>query len=102
MDPRAVCATALLAAGTAVLLLAVLAFLVLPRPYARLHALAPATSLGAPLILLALAVDAPPGRAAVKFLVIAALMVLGGTLTTLAMARVTAEHEGRLPGDTGR
>ncbi|MEV7520320.1 monovalent cation/H(+) antiporter subunit G [Streptomyces sp. NPDC091371] len=101
MDPRTVCAAALLAAGSAVLLLAVAAFLALPRPYARLHALAPATSLGAPLVLLALAVDAPPGRAAVKFLVIAVLMVLGGTLTTPAVGRVTAEHEGRLPGDAG-
>ncbi|MFD7258210.1 monovalent cation/H(+) antiporter subunit G [Streptomyces sp. NPDC059874] len=101
MDPRTVCATVLLAAGTAVLLFAVLAFRTLPRPYARLHALAPGTSLGAPLTLLALAVDAPPGRGAVKFLVIAALMVLGGTLTTLAVGRVTAEHEGRLSGDSG-
>ncbi|XIE77466.1 monovalent cation/H(+) antiporter subunit G [Streptomyces sp. SBR177] len=56
MEVRPVCAAVLLTAGVAVLLLAVLALHVLPGPYVRLHALAPASSLGAPLVVLAVAV----------------------------------------------
>jgi monovalent cation/proton antiporter MnhG/PhaG subunit len=89
MSARHLVALVLLLAGTAVLLLSVCALLVLPAPYARLHALAPASSLGAPLIALALAVDTGPGRAAVKLLVIAALLAAGGPVTTMAIGRVT-------------
>jgi monovalent cation/proton antiporter MnhG/PhaG subunit len=93
MTIRHICALVLLVAGTAVLALSALAFLVLPRPFGRLHALAPATSLGAPLIALALAVQSGPGRAAVKLLVIAALIAVGGPVTTMAVGRATAQHE---------
>jgi len=86
---RHVIALVLLVAGTAVLLVSACALLVLPHPYARLHALAPATSLGAPLIALALAVDTGPGRAAVKLLAIGALLALSGPITTMAIGRVT-------------
>jgi multicomponent Na+:H+ antiporter subunit G len=90
----------LVVAGIGVLLLSALAFTVLSRPYARLHALTPATSLGAPLVFLALAVETGPGRSAVKLLVIAALIALGGAVTTMAIGRVTAQHEGRLRRDS--
>ena len=89
MSVRHLVALVLLVAGTAVLLLSVCALLVLPAPYARLHALSPASSLGAPLIALALAVDTGPGRSAVKLLVIAALLAAGGPITTMAIGRVT-------------
>jgi multicomponent Na+:H+ antiporter subunit G len=100
MEARHVCALVLLVAGIGVLLLSALAFTVLPRPYARLHALTPATSLGAPLVLLALAVETGPGRSAVKLLVIGALIALGGPVTTMAIGRATAQHEGRLRRDS--
>jgi multicomponent Na+:H+ antiporter subunit G len=89
VSTRHVIAVVLLVAGTAVLLLSACALLVLPRPYAQLHALAPATSLGSPLIALALALDTGPGREAVKLLAIGALLAVSGPITTMAIGRVT-------------
>ncbi|MET8473451.1 monovalent cation/H(+) antiporter subunit G [Streptomyces sp. NPDC006422] len=97
MDARHVCALVLLWAGVAVLLLSVLAFWLLPRPYARLHALAPAGSLGLPLVALAAAVDTGPGRAAVKLLFIAVVVAVGGSVTTMALARARARQRKETP-----
>ncbi|WP_327287150.1 cation:proton antiporter [Streptomyces sp. NBC_01198] len=85
-------ALALLCCGCAALLLAAAALAVLRSPYARLHALAPATSLGVPLICLALAVDAGAGRLAAKLLVIGALTAVSGPVTTIVVGR-TMVHE---------
>ncbi|MDI5969208.1 monovalent cation/H(+) antiporter subunit G [Streptomyces sp. SL13] len=100
MTIRHLVALVLLTAGTAVVLLSALALVVLPRPYGRLHALSPASSLGAPLIALALAVQTGPGRAAVKLLAIAVVLAVGGPVTTMALGRATAQHENtdRAPG----
>ncbi|MEW2516770.1 monovalent cation/H(+) antiporter subunit G [Actinacidiphila alni] len=92
MDVRDAGALILLAGGTAALLLSALALLVLPGPYQRLHALAPATVLGVPLVCLALAVDAGPGRAAVKLLVVAALVAVSGPVVTIAIGRTVHEE----------
>jgi multicomponent Na+:H+ antiporter subunit G len=93
-----VCALALLACGCAALLLAALAVVALPTPYARLHALAPASSLGVPLICLALAVDAGPGRTAVKLLFIGALTAVSGPVVSIVIGRTMARlHEGEPP-----
>ncbi|MGW5420948.1 monovalent cation/H(+) antiporter subunit G [Streptomyces sp. NPDC003943] len=97
MSARTVCAGVLLVAGVVVLLLAVLGLNVLPGPYARLHALSPATSLGGPLVVLALAVDAGPSRHSAALLVVALIMAAGGSLTTIALGRSTAQYEGRVP-----
>jgi monovalent cation/proton antiporter MnhG/PhaG subunit len=94
MGPRHVVALVLLALGAAALVVSAVALVVLPAPFARLHALAPATSLGAPLIALALAVDTGPGRAAVKLLFIGGLLAVAGPVTTMAVARVTAATGG--------
>ncbi len=93
MTIRHTCALGLLAVGVAALLLSALALVVLPGPFGRLHALAPATSLGAPLITLSLAVQTGPGRAAVKLLVIGALIALAGPVTTMAIGRATARQQ---------
>lgn len=87
-------------AGSAALVLAAVAVVLLPGPFARLHALACAGSLGAPLVALGVAVDAGPGRAAVKVLVIGVLLAVGGTVTTMAIGRVTvlAHDPDQLPG----
>ncbi|MCG6494212.1 monovalent cation/H(+) antiporter subunit G [Kitasatospora sp. A2-31] len=90
---RHTAALVLLCAGTAVLLLSAVALAVLPGPYLRLHALSPASTLGAPLVALALAVDTGPGRAALKLLVIGLLTAAGGTVTTMAVARTTVRTE---------
>ncbi|RKN40845.1 cation:proton antiporter [Streptomyces hoynatensis] len=87
MEVRHVFALVLLACGVAVLLLAGLALLVLPGPYARVHALSPATSLALPLVCLALALDTGPGRQALKLLFIGLLGALSGPVTTLAIGR---------------
>ncbi|MFF3074623.1 monovalent cation/H(+) antiporter subunit G [Kitasatospora sp. NPDC057904] len=95
-------AVILLCAGTAALLLAALALVVLPGPYLRLHALSPAAALGAPLVALALAVDTGPGRAAVKLLVIGLLLATGGTVTTMAIGRTTVRAEQRSGQEAGQ
>ncbi|MFD9685000.1 monovalent cation/H(+) antiporter subunit G [Kitasatospora sp. NPDC059146] len=99
---RHVLAVVLLCAGTAVLLLSALALVVLPGPHLRLHALSPAATLGAPLVALALAIDTGPGRAAVKLLVIGALLAAGGTVTTMAIGRTTLRAEQHSDRGAGR
>ncbi|KQV17480.1 MULTISPECIES: monovalent cation/H(+) antiporter subunit G [unclassified Kitasatospora] len=101
MTPRHLAALVLLVAGVAVLVLTALALVVLPAPYLRLHALSCATSLGAPLVVLALAVETGPGRAAAKLLVIGALLAAGGTVTTMAIGRATVLLEEAQPKESG-
>jgi multicomponent Na+:H+ antiporter subunit G len=94
-----VLAVALLVCGCAALLLSALALAVLPTPYTRLHALAPASSLGVPLLCLALALDAGGGRQAVKLLCIGLLTALSGPGLTIVIGRVMArEGEQLRPG----
>jgi multicomponent Na+:H+ antiporter subunit G len=100
MDVRHGFAVALLMCGVAALLLAALGLVALPTPYTRLHALAPATSLGVPLICLALALDAGPGRAAVKLLFIGALTAVSGPVISVVISRTMA-REGEAPDGRG-
>jgi multicomponent Na+:H+ antiporter subunit G len=100
VDIRHVCALILLACGVAALALSALALAVLPTPYARLHALSPASSLGMPLVCLALALDAGPGRAAVKLLFIGAVTAAAGPVLTIVIGRTMA-REGELPNGAG-
>ncbi|MGW0994281.1 cation:proton antiporter [Streptomyces sp. NPDC002520] len=93
MTVRHGCAVALLALGTGLLLLCAVWLVALPRPYQRLHALSPATSVGGPLVALALAVETGAGRAAVKLLLIGAIVAAGGAVTTMAIGRTTAERD---------
>jgi multicomponent Na+:H+ antiporter subunit G len=85
-------ALALLGLGATGVLLACFALIALPGPFVRLHAAALATSLGVPLLVLALAVDTGPGRGAVKLLVIAALVALSGPVTTMAIGKALHEQ----------
>ncbi|WP_053693558.1 monovalent cation/H(+) antiporter subunit G [Streptomyces sp. WM6372] len=62
---------------------------------ARLHALAPANGLGVPLITCAVALEQGAGRAAAKTLLIGLLLAVGGTVTTIAIGKATADEEGR-------
>ncbi|MDI2125371.1 cation:proton antiporter [Yinghuangia seranimata] len=89
MTPRHVAALVLLVLGVAALLLASLAAVVLPGPYARLHALSAASTLGAPLCMLAVAVETGPGRAALKLVFIGVVLAVGGTVGTTALGRTT-------------
>jgi multicomponent Na+:H+ antiporter subunit G len=93
MDVRHLCALILLAAGTAAILLAAAGLLLLPTPYSRLHALPAASSLGIPLICLALALDAGPGRQALKVLFIGALTAVSGPALSIVIGRTMAVEE---------
>lgn len=95
MTVRHLLALALLVTGCAVLLLSAAALVLLPGPYRRLHALSPAGALGAPLVALALAVETGPGRAALKLLSIGVLLAAGGTVTTMALGRLTVRMDER-------
>lgn len=95
---------ALLWAGVACVLVSALALHRLGGTFPRLHALAPASCLGVPLIAVAVAVDQGAGRAAVKTLVIGLLFAAGGTAGTVAIGKAAtqaAEQGGAEPGEPG-
>lgn len=97
-------ALGLLGLGAAAVLLACFAVIALPGPFVRLHATAVASSLGVPLLALALAVDTGPGRGAVKLLVIGALVGVSGPVTTMAIGKALREQRSptrRAAGDSG-
>lgn len=89
MSAAHVCVLVLLWAGVACVLLSALALLRLRGTFPRLHALAPASCLGVPLIAVAVAVDQGAGRAAVKTLLIGALFAVGGTASTIAVGKAS-------------
>jgi multicomponent Na+:H+ antiporter subunit G len=105
MDARHAVCLVLLFCGLAAILLSACALLALPGPYQRLHGLAPATSLGLPLLCLSLAVDQGAGRTAVKLLVIAALAAVTGPVVGIAVGRTIIEsaddREGRDGAESG-
>jgi multicomponent Na+:H+ antiporter subunit G len=90
VNARHAAALVLLIAGCTATVFAAAALLRLPGPYARVHALSCAGSVGVPLVVLAAAVESGPGRAAAKLAVIALVLLVGGTVTTMAVGRVTA------------
>ncbi|GLX21571.1 MULTISPECIES: monovalent cation/H(+) antiporter subunit G [Streptomyces] len=83
----------LLWAGAACFLVSAAAVPFLYPGLARLHALAPAGGLGTPLIACAVALEQGAGRAAGKTLLIGLLLAAGSTVTTIAVARATAEED---------
>jgi multicomponent Na+:H+ antiporter subunit G len=90
-------ALALLVIGCAALLLSAAGLLALPDTYGKLHALAPASTLGGPAIAVSVAIDDGIGRATVKFLVIAVLMAAGGAVATMATGHLLAGASRREP-----
>lgn len=85
------CVPALLWAGVACLLVSAVALHRLGGTVPRLHALAPASCLGVPLVAVAVAVDQGAGRAAVKTLVIGLLFAVGGTAGTIAIGKAAVQ-----------
>jgi multicomponent Na+:H+ antiporter subunit G len=81
----------------ALCLIGTLGVLVIPDTMTRLHYLTPVTSVGAPLVALAIVVDTGPSRAAVKVLLVAALVALAGPAVSSATARVAAQRAGLVP-----
>ncbi|MFI6847750.1 monovalent cation/H(+) antiporter subunit G [Kitasatospora sp. NBC_00085] len=94
MGVRHLIVLVLLWAGAGCMLLSALAVLRLGGTLMRLHALAPASVAGMPLLAAAVALDQGAGRAAVKTLVIGLLFAAGGTVTTIAIGRASRQAEG--------
>lgn len=85
---------ALLWAGIGVVVLSCLGALTLRRVYNRLHYLTPATSMGAPLIGLALAIQNGWGLTTAEDLFIVFLLALTGPVLEAGTGRVAAQREG--------
>lgn len=105
MSARTAVAGALVAAGVLVCVLAAIGA-ALPRParmrvLSRLHFLTPATSLGAPLVGLGLAVDTGWHLATAMTLATVAVTAAAGPVLAAATARVAAAEHGLLPQEAG-
>lgn len=86
---------ALLWAGVAVVVLSCVALLVLPTVYDKLHALAPASSLGAVLVAVALSLDIGMPHSIAKYLFTAGLLAVTGPVAGIATARAMLANERR-------
>ncbi len=93
---RGVLVAVLIGLGTLTVLLSCVAVLRLPGLPAQLHGLAPAGTLGAPLICLAVAIDLGVGRSAGKALLVAFILLVTGPVAATVTAR-TAVHATRPP-----
>jgi multicomponent Na+:H+ antiporter subunit G len=85
---------AFFAVGVAVVVLTALASLRLRRPEDRLHFLTPATSLGAPLVGLGLALQNGWSLTTAQILLTCALIMVTGPVLASAAIRVAAQREG--------
>jgi monovalent cation/proton antiporter MnhG/PhaG subunit len=93
---------ALLWAGIGVVALSCLGALTLRQVYNRLHYLTPMTSIGAPLIGLALAIGNGWGLAMAEDLFIVFLLALTGPVLEAATGRAAAQREGLLQPESPR
>ena len=99
-SPAGYLVTALYVAGLAVCVLAAVASLVPRQVYARLHYLTPMTSLGAPLIGLALAIQDGWGLVTGEILLIVGLLAVTGPVLAAAAGRVSAQSGGLIRKDS--
>jgi multicomponent Na+:H+ antiporter subunit G len=89
----------LLAVGIAAVALGCVGVLAAKETFLRLHYLGPASSLGAPLIIAALMVDAGLSTLAIKLVLIGVLLVGSGAVTMAAFGRATAQRQGLVETD---
>ena len=87
---------ALYVAGLAVVVLSSLGAVAMRRIYGQLHLLSPMTSLGAPLIGLALAIQNGWGLTTGEIVLIAALLAVTGPVLAAATGRLAAQRGGLL------
>ena len=85
---------ALLAAGVFVIVASALSMLAFKRILDRLHLITPITSLGAPLIGLAIAIENGWGLTTAQVLLIVFFMALAGPVLEAATGRMSAQREG--------
>ncbi|HJP64830.1 MAG TPA: monovalent cation/H(+) antiporter subunit G [Actinomycetota bacterium] len=106
MTVRDVIADVLLGLGIASTVVATLGVLLMPHVFDRLHYLAPATSVGGPLVALAVVVRESLSHQGIVALLVAAFLVVFGSVLTHATARAArSAHHGRWgprPGEAVR
>lgn len=98
MTVLGVVVAALLVLGCAAVLLSCIAVLRLPGLPSQLHGLAPAGTIGAPLLCLAVALEEGVGRSAGKALMVAVVLVVTGPVTATVTARSGAQARRPVPG----
>lgn len=87
-------------AGVGVVAASSVAALVLPHTLDRLHTVTPATSLGAPLLGLGIAVDQGWNLTTAQVLLICALVALTGPVVASATGRLAAQRYGAVPRES--
>jgi multicomponent Na+:H+ antiporter subunit G len=87
-------------AGIAVVAASSVAALALPHTLDRMHTVTPATSLGAPLIGLGIAVDQGWNLTTAEVLVICTLVALTGPIVASATGRMAAQRYGAVRGES--
>jgi multicomponent Na+:H+ antiporter subunit G len=97
MSAAHVAALALMWAGVTVVVASSLCMLLFRDALQRLHYLTPVTSLGVPLIGLALAIENGWGLTTAELLLITFFVVVTGPVLGSATARLVAEHRGLVP-----
>lgn len=100
MSDRDVAAAVLLGLAALVVVLSGVGLLAAPRGLARLHYLAPVTSIAGPLTGAAYVVDQGWGISPALVLLIVGLLAITGPPLSAAIARATAAAEDLLPEET--
>ncbi|HSP36874.1 MAG TPA: monovalent cation/H(+) antiporter subunit G [Frankiaceae bacterium] len=90
---RGVVVAVLLTLGTVTVLISCVAVLRLPGLPAQLHGLAPAGTLGAPLVCLGIAVDEGIGRSAGKVLITALILLVTGPVAATVTSRTALNSD---------
>ncbi len=88
----------LLLLGCSAVLLSCVALLRLPHLAGQLHGLAPAGTIGVPLVCAAVAIDQGVGRNAGKVLIVALVLVVTGPVAATVTARAAAQSAHPPPG----
>jgi multicomponent Na+:H+ antiporter subunit G len=95
---RGIVVAVLLTLGFLTVLLSCVAVVRLPGLPAQLHGLAPAGTLGTPLICVGVAVDEGIGRSAGKALIVAAVLLVTGPVAATVTARSALASDDPPPG----
>ena len=85
---------ALLAVGVALVVLSAIGVAVIGAAFTRLHLITPASTLGVPLICVAVMLDQGTARLSLKVGIIALLSLIGQPAVTAATARALARSDG--------
>lgn len=97
MTVRGVVVDALLAASLLIVVLSVVSAVVVRTTLAMVHYVTPITSVAVPLFVAALVVNTGWGITAGLDILIGVLVVSSGPVLGMAIGRVEAQHEGRVP-----